>query len=562
MPHNGAQPEMPTSQQSLETCPTCVTETSPAILSDIQASPWIECSVCKQWYHLLCLRISPSAAAAINVFHCPKCEKKHGPSVNVRASKRKRANVDYVAFDKGEVSVARDRHPYAARFDGLYRITTANADLKKKVKLEDEKAGTGGAGGGGAMSKLGDWFNDAHKAPHVDGSQLTKEWANATGVVEPVLIPAEHYDTLGMRIPPDLTVDRVAALLGPDAPVQVVDVFTQNLASPPWTMDQWAAYFSAALVDRDRILNVISLEISGTPLGSLIERPAFVQAMDWVDMVWPASCRARNDYPKARLYCLMSVQDAYTDFHIDFGGTSVFYHLIRGAKVFVFVKPTPANLRKYEAWCGSADQGITFFADLVRREHTHVVCVSAGDSLIIPSGWIHAVYTPEDSLIIGGNFLTPVNIPTQIELARLEVRTKVPKKFRYPFFDRVVWYAAVYYMDIIGGSPQTDSTTDKDQPPKRVLPSLELQGLTDLRDYLLDHVLAIEASPPSSSSYVKHLLAALPKTVKQMGPRKFLIDFAHHIAKLQHAESTKTANDDDPEAYLSLLPEWALDKPK
>ena len=29
----------------------------------------------------------------------------------------------------------------------------------------------------------------------------------------------------------------------------------------------------------------------------------------------------------------MSVAGCYTDFHIDFGGTSVWYHIIRGEKV-------------------------------------------------------------------------------------------------------------------------------------------------------------------------------------------------------------------------------------
>lgn len=29
----------------------------------------------------------------------------------------------------------------------------------------------------------------------------------------------------------------------------------------------------------------------------------------------------------------MSVEGCYTDFHIDFGGTSVWYHILRGTKV-------------------------------------------------------------------------------------------------------------------------------------------------------------------------------------------------------------------------------------
>ena len=35
-------------------------------------------------------------------------------------------------------------------------------------------------------------------------------------------------------------------------------------------------------------------------------------------------------------YVLMSVGGCYTDFHIDFGGTSVWYHIMRGKKVRFF----------------------------------------------------------------------------------------------------------------------------------------------------------------------------------------------------------------------------------
>lgn len=34
-------------------------------------------------------------------------------------------------------------------------------------------------------------------------------------------------------------------------------------------------------------------------------------------------------------YCLMSVKGCFTDFHIDFGGTSVWYHVFKGGKVSV-----------------------------------------------------------------------------------------------------------------------------------------------------------------------------------------------------------------------------------
>ncbi len=68
-----------------------------------------------------------------------------------------------------------------------------------------------------------------------------------------------------------------------------------------------------------------------------------VSLIDWVEVMWPRSLKllqkdstnSMDDmwYPKVQKYCLMSVAGCYTDFHIDFGGTSVWYHIIKGSKV-------------------------------------------------------------------------------------------------------------------------------------------------------------------------------------------------------------------------------------
>ena len=55
--------------------------------------------------------------------------------------------------------------------------------------------------------------------------------------------------------------------------------------------------------------------------SSKVERTASLLRVDELTIV----CNRR--------YCLMSVGGCYTDFHVDFGGTSVWYHLIRGEKV-------------------------------------------------------------------------------------------------------------------------------------------------------------------------------------------------------------------------------------
>lgn len=79
---------------------------------------------------------------------------------------------------------------------------------------------------------------------------------------------------------------------------------------------------------------------------------------------------------------------------MDFGGTSVWYHITRGSKVFWLIPPTEKNLQLYEKWVLSGKQSDVFFGDTV--EKCARVYLTAGNTFFIPTGWIHAVYTPTD----------------------------------------------------------------------------------------------------------------------------------------------------------------------
>lgn len=101
-------------------------------------------------------------------------------------------------------------------------------------------------------------------------------------------------------------------------------------------------------------------------LSRYVEAPLIARSLDWVNTVWPRDLSEDiHVKPRVQKYCLMSVKDSYTDFHIDFGGTSVWYHVLRGEKIFYFIRPTPANLTLYQQWMTSSTQNETFFADQV-----------------------------------------------------------------------------------------------------------------------------------------------------------------------------------------------------
>ena len=80
---------------------------------------------------------------------------------------------------------------------------------------------------------------------------------------------------------------------------------------------------------RHKVLNMISLEFSTTPLNAKVQSPQFVRDIDWIDVIWPMDRRARGDYPKVQKYCLAGMAGSYTDFHIDFGGTSVWLVMMK-----------------------------------------------------------------------------------------------------------------------------------------------------------------------------------------------------------------------------------------
>uniref|UniRef100_A0A8C2AR44 [histone H3]-dimethyl-L-lysine(36) demethylase n=1 Tax=Cyprinus carpio TaxID=7962 RepID=A0A8C2AR44_CYPCA len=251
---------------------------------------------------------------------------------------------------------------------------------------------------------------------------------------------------------PDFSVNDVKSLVGSRRMIDVMDVATQK--GTEMSMTQWKSYYATPPSQREKLYNVISLEFSHTKLESFVKRPTTVDMIDWVDNMWPRHLKERQrdatnsitdmQYPKVQKYCLMSVQGCYTDFHIDFGGTSVWYHIQRGCKVFWLIPPTPQNLELYENWVLSGKQGDIFLGD--KATDCQRIELKQGYTFIIPSGWVHAVYTPVDTLVFGGNFLHSFNIPMQLYISNIEDRTRVPAKFRYPFFHEMCWYVLERYL--------------------------------------------------------------------------------------------------------------------
>uniref|UniRef100_A0A2K5PS80 PHD finger protein 8 n=1 Tax=Cebus imitator TaxID=2715852 RepID=A0A2K5PS80_CEBIM len=120
-----------------------------------------------------------------------------------------------------------------------------------------------------------------------------------------------------------------------------------------------------------------------------------------------------------------------------------------GEKIFYLIRPTNANLTLFECWSSSSNQNEMFFGDQVDK--CYKCSVKQGQTLFIPTGWIHAVLTPVDCLAFGGNFLHSLNIEMQLKAYEIEKRLSTADLFRFPNFETICWYVGKHILDIFRG---------------------------------------------------------------------------------------------------------------
>uniref|UniRef100_A0A9J7XQF5 Lysine (K)-specific demethylase 7Ab n=1 Tax=Cyprinus carpio carpio TaxID=630221 RepID=A0A9J7XQF5_CYPCA len=422
----------------------------------------IECDICKDWFHGSCVEVEEHHAVDIDVYHCPNCDAHHGPSLM-----KKRRNWH--------------RHDYTEPDDGSKPVQAGTSVFVRELQARTFPSG-----------------DEILQQMH--GSQVTQRYLERHGFRYPIAV--HKMEELGLRLPPpDFSVKDVERYVGGDKVIDVIDVARQ--ADSKMKLSAFVKYYYSP--QRPKVLNVISLEFSDTKMSELVVVPDIAQKMSWVENYWPDD----SYFPKpfVQKYCLMGVKDSYTDFHIDFGGTSVWYHVLWGEKVFYLIKPTPANLALYEEWSSSPNQSEVFFGEKVDKCYKCVV--RQGTTLLIPTGWIHAVLTSQDCMAFGGNFLHNLNIGMQLRCYEMERRLKTPDLFKFPYFEAICWYVAKNLLETL-----KESREDNCLPPEYLIKGVKAL-ITALRNWLKREVTEPASEVPDHIR-PSHLIKMLTKEIQYL----------------------------------------------
>ena len=122
----------------------------------------------------------------------------------------------------------------------------------------------------------------------------------------------------------------------------------------------------------------------------------------------------------------------------------MYYHIVHGAKVstnprpccqvfscnrqvFYFIRPTPANLAAYERWSGTEVQNHQWLGDMC--DEVFKVELQAGNTMIIPTGWIHAV--------VGVSPLCA--LPTVLIVYFSSIPQRIPLSSEGTLYIRIMW---------------------------------------------------------------------------------------------------------------------------
>eukprot|EP00984_Skeletonema_dohrnii_P004280 scaffold1516_cov80-Skeletonema_dohrnii-CCMP3373.AAC.1 len=482
---------------------TSGSSSSSAAGSSAEEDFYIQCDApnCNEWHEgsTLSPPITPLLASTYETWHCPSCTPYHGPSklksvTSMRQGLRKKRRIDFVKLNDPAALLESESNNNGI---GVAANDVQEIDFRAKLELRRKKGmfqnGMTAASttGKGCCLKITSGKNE-----------FTTKYVNTHGFNQPVLFATQQPYQIGLKLPSkNFSFDTVAKLVGPYRKTQVIDTATQ--LTTEYTLQEWVDYLSTPEQERTRILNVITLEYSQTPLGKLVREPQFAREVDFVSQCWPKTTEdlrrildhrsdnnknrslddnedndksktskeeeeeeeedltdlleeLQEEIPRVSKYCLMSAAGSYTDFHVDFGGTAVWYHVYFGQKIFYFIEPTTKNLKIYSEWATNGTSSSSggggskksnanaFLPDLITAAGGVVfeVQLKKGQTLFIPSGWIHAVFTPKDSLVFGGNFVHRHSLEMQLTIFRLERKMRVGKDYKFPFYQKLMWFVA------------------------------------------------------------------------------------------------------------------------
>lgn len=159
------------------------------------------------------------------------------------------------------------------------------------------------------------------------------------------------------------------------------------------------------------------------------------------------TCRlwAWNKWPTVNsyFYMVVSSKHAFTKWHVDFGGSKVWYNVTVGKKIFFIIKTTMRVFVWFIEYSSDFETNLDF-PEWVKEKKSveltiYAIVVEAPNMIELPGLTLHSVYTYLPSIANGSNFITNGSFSTAILGYVTEIVTQTDPKYTIEHMTNVMY---------------------------------------------------------------------------------------------------------------------------
>ncbi|KAJ0408553.1 hypothetical protein ATCC90586_009574 [Pythium insidiosum] len=368
-----------------------------SLAADVQTSEFLlECHYCGSWFHGKCVQVSELDAMAILKFACPTCAQHGHATVRYQDGL---VDLDGLAYaplpmQRRQSSTTDYASPSANHSPSPAFTYRKNSELFRRTLRSAVFARSG--------------------VRVVSPQEFVPSYFKYQPLDAPLLVLDNNWGIAGLMKPlPAITVDDISALLTQPSHVCVLrglDVGSQQ------TFPLSAADWSARMAHRaapDAPWNA-QFRVLETPFRHEVAPPVAVSAVDWHYALSQCSGGAAQT-PNPELYGTLCGTGTFFDFTIAPDCQASWLAVSSGELTVFLIAPSTTNLQAFRHWVSGSNGDASTTIFLAERVTHCIKChVRSGSSMVIPSGWIFALYADECSSFFSGHFGATQMLPSQL----------------------------------------------------------------------------------------------------------------------------------------------------
>ncbi|TMW62298.1 hypothetical protein Poli38472_009791 [Pythium oligandrum] len=471
----------------------------------------IECHYCSNWFHGKCMNVSELDAMAIIKFACLVCSKQGNDTIKYQGNNGMIGELDDLTY--APLPIQRQFAAYTADDYSNGMVPSGFSQTAHRKNTEVFRRSLRAA----LYARSG--------VRMIASQELNASYFKYNRFQEPLLVVDGSWSVAGLGKPmPVIGIQDIGALLAANScTVRSVDIGSQEgfqLSTTGWNARLANPSPESPLNAQFRVLE--------TGFRQEVAAPVAVTEIDW-HYVLPSSNGTNARVPNPEIYGTLCGAGTFHDFTVSPDTKSTWISVSNGEISVFLIEPTTGNVRAFRDWKSSTREppAAVFLAERVEQ---CIKCdVKSMATLVIPSGWIYAIYAEHGGSYFSGFFGNTVTLTTQLDVWReLEEDAQIARQWHdlsfphgwsslaspalspTPPFNAQLWSAVCHYINELAHMDNNLRVHPMEREElRRVLPRLRMWSQSPRAITRQDNVSWLPSSQQDAENLLDQLEQAL-----------------------------------------------------